>query len=417
MTYFRSLTLKNLPPYTIGHIAEAVNAFRIKGEDIIDCSQLNPIEAPPQAAIDRLVQYSLLPHNHRYTSSAGINALREAFAFYYNKSFNVEGINSATEIAVTQGTKEGITALLKSILSPGDTALVPVPAYPLHTAAVALSGAGFVGVPLWKDYQTFSEARGKLTSESEYFFERLANRYSQTWPRPKVIITSFPHNPTGSVVTECFYERLIEFARSNKLIIINDFAHGDLYYNKKDTVSLLSNSQKSDLNKQQLVELYSLSKGFSLAGWRVGAALGDADIISSLKAVISYTSFGIFQPIQLSASKLLIDEANSSFNNSYIEDVRSNLSSKKELVLSSLNDLGWGTMNSLATPLLWASLPEKFKGLDSFEACKIILEKCRVAILPGQGFDPEQKNNVRISLNETELRLREGMSRISKLSI
>ena len=399
--------INNLPKYALGDVAKKVHEIRLSGKDIIDLSQLNPSLPPPQIALDVLVQASLKPSNHRYSSSSGINTLRESISKYYQWKFNAE-VNPHSELVVTSGTKEGIFHLLMSMTNPGESILVPVPAYPVHTAAAALVGVSFIGVPLWENYDQLISCDGVLSSDSDYFFEGLSSRFSQTWPRPKVILTSFPHNPTTTIVTKCFYERLVDFSVKNNCIIINDFAHGDIYYDNQDIVSLLSIPNANKVS----VELYSLSKGFSLAGWRVGAALGNSELISSLKSLKSYTDFGIFQPIQIAAAKLLEHEIQA---DSYIKDAVSIYKYRRELIVDSLKDLGLKVLKPKATPFVWASLPQNSKFKSGVEFCTEVLESKNVAFFPGSGFDSSQTSTLRISLTENESRLRDAMSRLTSI--
>ena len=401
-----STRIDNLPPYNLSEVGSRVHKLRMDGCDVIDCSQLNPTLPPPQIALDRLVEASLLPQNHRYSSSAGIGLLRDAFARYYSKSFGVE-LDSLKEIVVTQGTKEACIHVLLSVLSPGDTALIPVPAYPVHSAAVTIAGASFVGVPLWPDYETYKEANGVLDSNSDYFFSRLENRYMQTWPRPKVLITSFPHNPTASIVTRCFYERLVEFSLKHKVLLLNDFAHGDLYYDIKDTCSLLS----IESAKGNAIEFYSASKGFSLPGWRIGCAVGNESVISKVKALNSFSGFGIFQPIQIAMSKVLNQVVAESVNHITSENCQI-YHDRHTLVKEGLEKLGFEIANSKATSMIWARIPSRYRSDGADQFCRKLLEDCHVAFSPGTGFDSEQQELVRISLLESDRRYRELFRRL-----
>jgi len=402
--------VESLPPYPLGEVAHRVHTLRSIGHDVIDCSQLNPNLPPPQVALDKLVQASLLPHNHRYSSSGGISALRQAFAQYYDKMFNVK-LNADSEVVVTAGTKEGIAHLLLGILAPGDTVLVTVPAYPVHTAAVCLAGAGFVGVPLWGSYDAMKESDSILSSSSDYFFSRLKNRYFQTWPRPRLLLTSFPHNPTTTIVTQCFYERLLEFAIEHSVFLINDFAHGDLYFSEERKTSLLSIEGALDY----CIEFYSLSKGFSLPGWRIGVAVGNPTLLSALKAVKSYVDFGTFQPLQIASAALLeFEVASKESGHGVISEYREIYHSRRDIVSTRLEALGWDVFSSHATPFIWARLPEKFQEIGSASYCTNLLEHEYVACSPGSGFDNEQFECVRFSLLENESRLREMLKRIER---
>jgi alanine-synthesizing transaminase len=400
--------LEKLPPYALGHIAERVHALRREGEHVIDLSQLNPDLNPPQFAFDKLVQASLLSHNHRYSSSAGIGVLREAFADYYRVKFSGT-LDPSSEVVLTGGTKEGLSHLLLSVISPGDTALVPVPSYPVHTASVTLADGSFVGIPLWENHFSMVQSKSILTGSSEYFFSQLESRYFQTWPRPRILIISFPHNPTTTIVTRCFYERLLDFAKTFNLFVINDFAHGDLFFNLNQCVSIMSVEGATEF----AVELYSISKGFSLPGWRIGCAVGNKEFLSALKKVKSYTDFGVFQPLQIAAASLLKNELCLLENGtSAVSEVSSTYKVRQEIVIEGLRKLGWSIPEVHATPFVWAELPRAFFGLGSDTFCTNLLDSTFVACSPGSGFHESLKLNVRFSLAPNESELRAALIRI-----
>ncbi len=399
--------LLSLPAYSLGTIASRVHELRSQGRDVIDLSQINPDLAPPQQAIDALIQSSLLPHNHRYSSSIGISILRKAFSSYYRSRFSVD-LNPDLEIVLTSGTKEGLSHLLLGSVSPGDTALVPVPSYPLHTASVCLADASFIGVPLWKSYADMSAHNSIITSEYDFFFLELESRYTQTWPRPKLLIISFPHNPTTTIASKCFYERLLEFARKYQVFIINDFAHGDLYFDQSRCVSLLSVEGAKDHS----VELYSLSKGFSLPGWRIGCAAGSSEYIAALKKVKSYIDFGTFQPLQIAASKLLEEETRAEFSEGIIYENCLIYNSRKEVLREGLERLGWSVPAIHASPFVWAELPLKFHHMSAEKFCENLLSETLVATSPGTGFHEISRNLLRFSLAQDDSRLHEAICRI-----
>lgn len=401
--------LKSLPPYYLGSIARKVNELRVQGKEVIDLSQINPDLPPPQKAIDLLIQSSLQLHNHKYSSSIGISSLRSAIANYYNVRFNVE-VDSDSEIVLTSGTKEGLFHLLLSTLAPGDTVLVPVPSYPLHTSSVCLADGSFIGIPLWKTFEDMITYNSCITSSYDFFFEELEKNYSRTWPRPKILLLSFPHNPTTTIASICFFERLIEFARLNNILIVNDFAHGDLYHEKNECVSLLSVKGASDTS----VELYSLSKGYSLPGWRIGALVGNSTYVQALKKIKSYIDFGIFQPIQIAASKLLLDECKNEYSASIASENASSYSSRKDIIIDGLNRLGWTVAKSKASPFIWASLPKKFDNFSSEQFCEKLLIETLIASSPGKGFLETDDTLVRFSLGQSESMLNEAIFRIEK---
>src|SRR5690606_20739945 len=255
------------------------------------------------------------------------------------------------------------------------------------------------------------ESDSILSSSSDYFFSRLTNRYFQTWPRPRLLLTSFPHNPTTTIVTKCFYKRLLEFAAEHSVCLVNDFAHGDLYFEEDKKTRLLSVEGASDY----CVGFYSLSKGFILPGWRIGVASGNSSLLSALKAVKGYVDFGTFQPLQIASAALLDYEVKlKDSGNGVVGEYREIYHSRRDIVSTHLEALGWEVFTSHATPFIWARLPKRFQKTGSAVYCTNLLEREYVASSPGSGFDNEQFECVRFSLLENESRLREMLKRIEK---
>lgn len=395
----------SLPPYPLGQIASAVKEARERGEDIIDLSQINPNLGIPNSAIDMLVEACLRQNNHSYSSSQGITRLRQAACFWYQKRFGVE-VCPEQEVVITLGSKEGISHLLLALVGAGDTILVPTPSYPIHSAATVIAGAGFVGIPL--DLEELALNNYKLNSESK-FFDALEAIYQRTWPRPKVLLLNFPHNPTSTVVDESFFIRLIDIASRLNLYLINDFAYGDLVYQGK-AVSLLSVPGA----KERSIECYSLSKGLGLAGWRVGFCVGNPEMVAALKKIKSYIDFGAFQAIQVAVSKFILENYKEAA--STIEHNSSVYLNRLNEITQGLSQLGWQASEPVSGVFLWAKMPNNLDFVDSETYAKQLLAEGKVAICPGSGFDPSAKMYARFAAMVDEPRIRLAMDRIRKLN-
>ncbi|MBL7662983.1 aminotransferase class I/II-fold pyridoxal phosphate-dependent enzyme [bacterium] len=397
MTQAIKLRIDELPPYPLGRIAEEVQALRLRGVDVLDLSQVNIDLAPPQRALDKLVQASLRPQNHRYSSSQGIQKLREAVAEWYQAKFDV-AISAAHEVVVTFGIKEGISHLLMTTLQTGDNVIVPTPAYPVHRAGVFLAGGNFIGLDL--PIAASGILAGK-SAEGDQFFAALEHSILQTWPRPRAMILSFPHNPTTTVVDHEFFERLVDFAVHNNLILIHDFAYAGLGLNYQ-LPSLLSVPRA----KECAIEFCSLSKSYSSPGWRVGFGVGNAQLVSALKRMKSYVDFGIFQPLQIAAIETLADR------DQYAKEIQNVYQSRRDLLVSGLSELGFEVTPAHAGLLVWAKIPQKFREQGSAEFARMLLESNAVAICPGLGFDPAARDYARFALVENESRLTRALELI-----
>jgi len=391
-----------LPPYPLGKLTQSVRLAREQGRDVIDFSHVNPSLGAPSFAIDALVESSLKNYNHSYSSSQGISSLREAGSQWYKTRFGVE-VCPKKELVVTFGAKEAIAHLLLATVGARDTVIVPTPSYPIHTAAVYIAGAGFIGVPLPK-------GKGVLSSNSS-FFDELEAVFNRTWPRPSSFILSFPHNPTTALVTECFFKRIIDFAKKNSVYVVHDFAYADICFDSYKAPSILSIPGAFEV----AVETYSLSKGLNLAGWRVGFCVGNPELISALKRIKSYLDFGIFQPIQIAATKILTEHQKEVLTE--LEQVQSTYHARQSALAIGLADLGWEFEMPKSTLFLWAKLPKAFleKGAEVYT--KELLEACDVAACPGSGFDIHSDEYVRFALMENETRTRTALKRISKNNI
>lgn len=400
--------INHLPPYGLGEIARAVIGARAAGDDIIDLSQFNPDLPPPPAAIDRLVQSTLQPHNHRYSSSQGITRLRTALTELYRRRFGVE-LDPENEVVVTMGIKEGLSHLLFSVLSPGDGVLLPIPSYPIHNAAVILAGGRVIGVPFWIPEQGDGGGRvatpSRLTENDDWFFRRVALAWERTWPRPQLMIVSFPHNPTTCVVTAGFFARLVELAREKGFFIVHDHAYADLAFEPGAAPSILAAPGAT----QVAVECYSLSKGLSLAGWRVGFCAGNPMLVAALKKIKGYLDCGIFQPLQIAAARVL-DQ-----HESLIAENVESYKIRRNVMCDGLERLGWEVTRPEGSVFVWARLPEHLGACGSLPFARALLAEARVAVCPGTGFDARAERYVRFALTDSEKRLRAAVERIGQL--
>lgn len=394
----------SLPPYPLGSIANAVKDLREKGEDIIDLSQINPSLGVPNIAVDKLVEACLRPNNHSYSSSQGISRLRQAASFWYQKRFGVE-VCADNEVVITLGSKEGISHLLLALVGAGDTILVPTPSYPILSAATVIAGAGFVGVPLDLDQLS---SNNYVLDQNSNFFENIEAIYKRTWPRPKVLLLNFPHNPTSAIASYGFYERLVTLSKKLNLLVINDFAYGDLVYDEQ-AVSILSIPGASE----NCIECYSLSKGLGLAGWRVGFCVGNTTMVSALKKIKSYLDFGAFQAIQVAVSRYILENYQDAC--ATIEHNKSIYTNRLMVLNQGLANMGWEVSPVKSSVFVWAKMPKNSKYSGSEEFAQVLLSEGKVAVCPGEGFDPVARDYVRFAAMSDEPRLRDALERIQNV--
>ncbi|MCB0358463.1 MAG: aminotransferase class I/II-fold pyridoxal phosphate-dependent enzyme [Bdellovibrionales bacterium] len=392
-----------LPPYSLGSIARSVQAARRAGRDIVDLSQVNPAMGVPPTALDRLVQAALRPHNHQYSSSQGIRLLRRAVERRYRDRFQV-ALDPDDEVIATMGIKEGIGHLLLATVTAGDSVIVATPSYPVHLAAVRIAGASSVGVPLFSDVATAREQDWELGPDSE-FFGRLDGMMKHAWPKPKMMLLNFPHNPTGTTVRPGFFDRLVDFARANNVMLVHDFAYADIGQDGYRPPSLLQVPRARDV----AIEFSSCSKGLSLAGWRVGFAAGNRRLVAALRKIKSYLDFGIFQPLQIAAAEALVS------GGEFEDAVNDEYSRRRTAVVEHLNRLGWRCTQPRSGVFVWAEMPEPFAELGSINATEYILKHADLAASPGAGFDRDSDRFCRFSLGEPEGRIQQGMAALGAL--
>ena len=371
--------INNLPPYVFARVNELKQSARRRGEDVIDLGFGNPDIPSPPAVVEKLAEATRTPRNHRYSASRGIPNLRKAVADRYQRRFGVE-LDPETEVINTIGAKEGISHLMWVLVQPGDVALVPEPSYPIHIYAPALAGAEVRRVP--------------VTTDVDYF-SHLHESFLDSWPRPRVIIVSFPHNPTTATVGIDFFERLVRFASEHGVILVHDFAYADIAFDGYRPPSMFEVPGAKDVG----VELYTLSKSHSMAGWRVGFVVGNREVVDALAKLKSYLDYGTFQPIQI-ASIIALNECDD-----YIDHVASVYERRRDILVDGLNRAGWKVPKPQGTMFVWAEIPGPYAEMGSLEFTVHLLDEAKVAVSPGIGFGPSADGFVRFALVENDQRI------------
>jgi alanine-synthesizing transaminase len=380
--------IDNLPPYVFGAVNERKLAARRAGADIIDLGFGNPdIPSAPQV-VDKLVEAAQNPRNHRYSVSRGLPNLRKAAADRYRRRFGVE-VDPDTEVIATIGAKEGLSHLMWVLLQPGDVAVVPEPSYPIHIYAPVLAGA---------------EVRRAPVASDDLYFESLDRMFKDAWPRPRVIILSFPHNPTTVCVDLAFFERLVAFAREHEVFLVHDFAYADVSFDGYVPPSILQVPGA----KEVAVELYTLTKGHSMAGWRMGFLVGNSAMVGALAKLKSYLDYGTFQPIQI-ASIIALNEGDG-----YVEEVNEIYRKRRDVLIDGLNRNGWKVERPSGTMFVWAPIPDPYAEQGSMEFTMNLLDRAKVAVSPGIGFGPSGDSHVRFALVENEHRIAQALRGIRK---
>jgi len=381
--------IRRLPPYVFAEVNAMKAAARARGEDVIDLGMGNPDGAPPKHVIDKLAEVAAKPTAHRYSASRGIPGLRKAQAAYYQRRFGVE-LDPDKEVIVCLGSKEGLANLAQAITAPGDVVLAPNPSYPIHSFGFIIAGASVRSIP---------------AAPGDEFFHRLSNAMRFTVPRPKVLVIGYPSNPTAYVADLSFYERLVAFAREHDLIVISDLAYAEIYFGDTPTPSIL----QVDGAKDVAVEFTSLSKTYSMAGWRIGFAVGNARLIDALGRVKSYLDYGAFTPIQAAACAALNGPQD------IVEFNRQLYRKRRDVLVESFGRAGWTIPPPEASMFAWVPIPERFHNLGSMEFSKKLLTEAHVAVAPGVGFGEQGEGFVRIALVENEQRLRQAARGVKKM--
>ena len=383
--------IKRLPPYVFAVVDKVKIEARRRGEDIIDLGMGNPNLPTPSHIVEKLIDAAKKPHNHRYSASRGITKLREAISNWYKRRFDVE-IDPDKEAVVTIGSKEGLSHLILAMIGPGDIALVPNPTYPIHCYAVVIAGGNVRSVP--------------LTEEND-FFEELVKAAKATWPRPKLMIISFPHNPTTRVVDLDFFQKIVDFAKENKMWVIHDLAYADLVFDGYKAPSLLQIKGAKEVG----VEFFSMSKSYNMPGWRVGFCVGNEKMIAALTRIKSYLDYGIFQPIQI-ASIIALNSPQDCVK----ETVRI-YEERRDVLVDGLNRIGWRVEKPKATMFVWARIPEGYRHLGSIEFSKMLIEEAKVAVSPGIGFGEYGEGYIRFALVENPHRIRQAIRGLRRVIV
>ena len=384
--------MKRLPPYVFAIVNERKMAARKRGVDVVDFGIGNPDRPTPQHIVDKLCEAAQRPDTHRYSASQGIPRLRKALCQRYADNYGVE-VDAESEAIVTIGSKEGLSHLLLATIGPGDVVLAPNPTYPIHAYGVVIAGGDLRSVEMGPDM------------DEDAFFSQLDRAVREGWPKPKMLILNFPHNPTTTVVDRAFFERVVAFAREHQIWVVHDFAYADLTFDGYSAPSFLEAPGAKEVG----VEFYSLSKSFNMPGWRVGFAAGNPELINALKRMKSYLDYGIFTPIQV-ASIIALEGPQDC-----VEENRLAYQSRRDTLVEGLNDAGWPVAKPKASMFVWAPIPEAFRHMGSLEFTKFLLDEAAVAVSPGIGFGEYGDDYVRFGLVENEHRTRQAIRNIRRL--
>jgi len=379
--------IKRLPPYVFAEVNQLKAQARAAGRDVIDLGMGNPDGPTPPHIVAKLVEAVQNPKTHGYSSSRGIAGLRRAHAAYYARRFNVE-LDPEREIIVTLGSKEGLANLAQAITAPGDTILVPNPCYPIHAFGFIMAGAAVRHVPIGPDVD---------------FLGELKKAVQHSIPAPLAIVLNFPANPTAQTVDLDFYGEIVEFCRHHNIIVLSDLAYAEIYFDDdKPPPSILEVPGARDI----AVEFTSLSKTYSMAGWRIGFAVGNARLIAALGRVKSYLDYGAFTPIQVAATAALNGPQDC------IAEIRERYKARRDVLVQGLRQAGWEIEPPEASMFAWAPIPQEYRQLGTLAFSKLLLERANVAVAPGVGFGEYGEGFVRIALVENRQRLRQACRNI-----
>ena len=383
---FRRIT--GLPPYVFTIIDGLKVEARRAGLDVIDLGFGNPDIPSPELAVEKLAEAARNTRNHRYSASRGIPKLRQALADLYQRRFGVD-LDPDREVITTIGAKEGFSHLMWVLLGPGDAALVPSPSYPIHIFAPLFAGASAREIPMSTDGN---------------FIERVREAYEYSWPKPRVIVLSFPHNPTTATVDLEFFQQVVDFAREHEVVVVHDNAYAELGYDGFQPPSIL----QAEGAKECAVELYSLTKSFSMAGWRVAFLAGNADVVQALAKLKSYLDYGTFQPIQIAATVTMNEAVDVPL------EVQAVYQGRRDVLIDGLHRMGWEVPRPRGTMFAWAPIPEAYADLGSVEFASMLVREAQVALSPGVGFGPGGEGYVRFALIENEQRIGQGIRNLRR---
>jgi len=381
--------MERLPPYMFKVVDKLKIDLRHQGVDIVDLGMGNPDIPTPRHIVEKLIEAAEKPQNYRYSASAGITKLRLAISDWYKRRWGVD-IDPEEEAIATIGAKEGLSHFVLATVSPGDVVFAPNPTYPIHPYSVIIAGGDLRSIPIAPDRD---------------FFEDLLTATKQTWPAPKMLIISFPHNPTTAVVDRSFFEKIVEFCRDHHMIVIHDFAYADLVFDGYTPPSFLQIPGAKEIG----VEFFTLSKSYSMPGWRVGFCVGNPRLISALRRIKSYLDYGMFQPIQIAAIIAL--------NGPYdcVQEIVEIYRQRRDALVDGLNRTGWPIDKPKGTMFVWAKIPEPYLKMGSIEFAKMLMIKARVAVSPGIGFGQYGDDHVRFALIENPHRIGQAIRGIKQI--
>jgi len=382
--------IKRLPPYVFAIVNDLKSKARAKGEDIIDLGMGNPDQETPKHIVNKLVEAARNPRNHRYSASKGITRLRKAVTTWYHTRYGVE-LDPETEAIATIGAKEGMAHLALAVLQPGDGALVPNPTYPIHSYSVVIADGDLRSVPL---------------VEGEDFFARLQETARLAWPKAKLLILSFPHNPTTLCVDRDFFVKVVAFAKEHRLMVVHDFAYADIHFDGYRPPSFLEAPGAKDVG----VELFSLTKSYNMAGWRLAFCCGNRQMVNALARIKSYLDYGVFQPIQIAGIVALEGDQKC------VAEINELYRRRRNVLVDGLNKIGWQVEKPKGTMFVWAPVPEAFRAMGSLEFSKMLIQECKVAVSPGIGFGEYGEGHVRFALVENEQRIKQALRGLKTLS-
>jgi alanine-synthesizing transaminase len=381
--------MDRLPPYMFKVVDKLKIDMRREGVDIVDLGMGNPDLPTPRHIVEKLIEAAEKPQNYRYSASAGITKLRQAIADWYKRRWGVE-IDPEEEAIATIGAKEGLSHFVLATVSPGDVVFAPNPTYPIHPYSVIIAGGDLRSIPI---------------GPGRDFFDDLLTATKQTWPAPKMLIISYPHNPTTAVVDLAFFEKIVAFCREHDMIVIHDFAYADLVFDGYTPPSFLQVPGAKDIG----VEFFTLSKSYSMPGWRVGFCVGNPELIAALRRIKSYLDYGMFQPIQIAAIIAL--------NGPYdcVQEIVEIYRQRRDALVDGLNRIGWAIDKPKGTMFVWAKIPEPYLKMGSIEFAKLLMVKARVAVSPGIGFGQYGDDHVRFALIENPHRINQALRGIKQI--
>ncbi|MCU7944143.1 MAG: alanine transaminase [Candidatus Thiodiazotropha sp. (ex Cardiolucina cf. quadrata)] len=375
--------IKRLPPYVFAIVNELKAAARARGEDIIDFGMGNPDQPTPQHIVDKLCEVANRKDTHRYSMSKGIPRLRRAMSNWYKSRYDV-ALDPETQVIATIGSKEGLAHLALACMGPGDSVLVPNPAYPIHPYGFIIAGADVRHVPMVPGID---------------FFDELVKSIKDSWPRPKMLVLNFPGNPTTQCVDLEFFEKVVEIAKEYNIWVVHDLAYADIVFDGYVAPSILQVSGADEI----AVEFYSLSKSYNMPGWRVGFMSGNKTLVAALARIKSYLDYGTFTPIQVAAIAALEGPQD------VVKEICGMYQNRRDVLCDGLNNVGWRVEKPKATMFVWAPIPDAYKSMGSLEFSKKLLSEAKVAVSPGIGFGEHGDDHVRFGLIENEHRTRQAV--------